>query len=156
MGNGIKINWFNYVLACVLKKDNLYAEIRQFNAICLAALALLDVQVGSLVLSIVRAVPEDLLLLSLAVSINGEPGLALVGEEALGVLTEASHAGAVGGGTGVGDSEGERLHLVGDHVEVLEGSGDGVLGGERDGAGFAVTADWRLLVLMIGVKLGLM
>lgn len=88
-------------------------------------------------------VPEDLLLLSLAVSINGEIGLTLVGEEALSVLTEASHGGAVGGGTGVGDGESEGLDLVGDHVEVLEGSGDSVLGGERDGAGFAVTADWR-------------
>lgn len=46
-------------------------------------------------------IPEDLLGLGFSVAINGEPGIALVGEVALLGLVEADSGGILGDGTGV-------------------------------------------------------
>lgn len=99
----------------------------------LAPLALLNPEVDTGVLGVVGTIPEDLLLLGLSVAINGEPGLALVGEVALGGLTKADGAGVLGGGTGVRNSQANGRDRVLHNVKALEGSGDTVLGGERDG-----------------------
>lgn len=96
----------------------------------LAALALLNEQVGSLVLGVVRAVPEQLLDFVFAVAILGEVGVAVVGEVSLVINAEVVGAGAFGGGTGVGDGQRNGLHFVGEDVEVLEAGWGGVLGGE--------------------------
>ena len=99
----------------------------------LAALALLDPKVEAVILCIVATVPVDLLGGSVA-NINGEPGAAVVGEVALGILPEAVHVAVLGNSTRVRDGEGDRGHVLLHDVEVLEGSGDTVLGGEGDHA----------------------
>lgn len=100
----------------------------------LAALALLDVQVGSLVLGVVGAVPVQLLDFLLAVAVLGEVGFAVVGEVALLIDTEVVGAGAIGSSAGMGHGQSDRLHGVRNNVEVLEAGGSGVLGGEGDHA----------------------
>jgi hypothetical protein len=99
----------------------------------LAALALLNPEVEAIVLSVVATVPVDLLGGNVA-NVDGEPGTALVGEVTLGVDTEAIHVSVLWDGTGVRNGEGDGSHVVLDDIEVLEGGGDAVLGGEGDHA----------------------
>lgn len=95
-------------------------------------LELLDPKVGAGILSVVSTIPEDLLGLGFSVAINGEPGVALVGEVALVGLVEADSGGILGDGTGVRAGQANFRDGVLDNVEVLESGGNTVLGGERD------------------------
>lgn len=101
----------------------------------LAALALLNPEVDAGILGIVRTVPENLLgSLVLAVAINSEPGVAVVGEVTVLIDAEASGAGTVGDGTGVRTGQTDGGDFVLDDVQALESSGGLGLGGERNGA----------------------
>lgn len=109
-------------------------------------LVLLHPQVDGSVLGVVRAVPEDLLGLALAIAVNGEPVTAALGQVALLVDAEAGGVGVLGGGAGVGDGQADGRNRVLDDVQVLPAGGGLVLGGEGDGAAFALTADCAVLV----------
>lgn len=102
---------------------------------------LLNPEVHSLVGAAVSTVPVDGLDLGIAIALDGEVVLASVGEVALVVAAKVDHAGAVGGVAGVRDGELDRENSLLDDVEVLEGRGDGVPAGERDGAGVGGGAD---------------
>jgi hypothetical protein len=93
-------------------------------------LELLNVELLGAVLGVVSSVPVDLLDGVGAVSIDGEPGLATVSEEALLVDTESGGVTALRNGTGVGDGHAEGSNRVLNDIEVLESGGDTVLGGE--------------------------
>lgn len=86
-------------------------------------------------------VPVDGLDLGIAIALDGEVVLAGVGEVALIVAAKVDGAGALGGVAGVRDGELYGKDSLLDDVEVLEGRGDGVLAGERDGAGVRGGAD---------------
>lgn len=86
-------------------------------------------------------VPVDGLLGVGAVSLDGEPGLAVVGEVALLVDAEVQGAGAVGHGTGVRDRHAQGSGVLLDDVKALEGSGNAVSGGEGDCA-VETGVDW--------------
>lgn len=68
-------------------------------------------------------VPEDLLGRVVILAIDGEVGVAVVGEVTLLVDAEAGGAGALGGSTGVRAGQTNGADLVGDDVEALEASG---------------------------------
>lgn len=104
-------------------------------------LELLDVKVLTAVLSVVSSVPVDLLDGVVTVSVNGEPGLAAVGEKTLVVDTESSEIAALGNGTRVRDGQANGGDLVLNNVQVLESSGDTVLSGVGDEAVGAATTD---------------
>ena len=116
-------------------------------------LELFDVKVDATVFGVVSTVPEDLLsLLNLvAVAINGEPGVAALGEVALVVDTKGSGVGTLGDGTGVGYSQTNGRNLALNDVEALEGSGDGVLTSERDSAVGAALEDSDLVSGGVGI-----
>lgn len=90
-------------------------------------------------------VPVDSLDLGIAIALDGEVVLTRMGEVALVVAAKVDSAGALGGVAGVRDGELDRENSLLDDVEVLEGRGDGVLAGERDGAGVGGGADCFLL-----------
>lgn len=100
----------------------------------LATLALLHPQIGSLEHRVVAAIPVDLLDGVVAVAVDGEPRLAVVGQVAVIVDAEAIHVAAVGHGGRVGDGHAHGQDSVLDDIQVLERSGNGVLGEEGDGA----------------------
>lgn len=96
--------------------------------------ALLNLQVGSLVLRAVSTVPVDLLGGDIAVAINGEPGPAALSQVALLVDAEASGVGVLRDRTGVRGGEGDGRDAVLDDVQVLPGGGNGALGEVGEGS----------------------
>lgn len=108
-------------------------------------LILLHPEVDGCVLGIVRAVPEDLLGLALAIPVDGEPVAAALGQVAFLVDAEAGGVGVLGGGAGVGDGQADGRDGVLDDVQVLPAGGGLVLGGEGDGAALALAADCVVL-----------
>ena len=107
----------------------------------LAALALLNVEVGRTVGRAVATVPVDGLDGVVTVALDGEVSVTAVGEEALVVNVEADSGGALGDGTGVrtGETDGSRVLL--DDVHVLPAGRGRVLGSEGDGAGVGSGVD---------------
>ena len=102
-------------------------------------------------------VPVDGLLGVGAVALDGEPGLAIVGEVALLVDAEVQGAGTGGHGTRVRDGQTQRSGVLVDDVEALESGGNTVLGSEGDGA-VGSGVDWRrvldlwILPMLLGVE----
>lgn len=117
--------------------------------------ALLNLEVGSLVLRAVSTVPVDLLGRNIAVSVNSEPGPTALSQVTLLVDTEASGVGVVGNSAGVRLGEGDGRNAVLDDVQVLPGSGDSALGEVGQGT-VGTTGDWlfHLLVRYEVVKEG--
>lgn len=104
-------------------------------------LQLLNIEVLTAVLSVVSSVPKDLLDLVLAVAVNGEPSLAAVSEQTLFVDTKSSGVAALGDSAGVRQGHAEGRDRVLNNVEVLESSGNTVLGSVCDEAVGAAATD---------------
>lgn len=122
-------------------KDTCLNPLKSNQYLSGVVLELLDVEVLGAVLGVVGSVPVDLLDRVVTVSVNGEPRLAAVGEKALVVDTESGEVAAFGNGTGVRDGQTDGGDLVLNDVQVLESSGDTVLGGVGDEAVGAATTD---------------
>lgn len=112
----------------------------------LAALALLNPEVGNTLGARVGINPVDDTLRVVAVALNTEVALAVVGEVAVLVDAEAVGAGTLGGSARVRKGQTDRSNLAVDNVQGLEASGGLVLGGEADAGGGVGAADWVLLV----------
>lgn len=106
-----------------------------FQTTRLAALALLDIEVGSAVGGAVATVPVDSLDGVLAVAINGEVSVTAMSEETLLVDTEVDGASALGDSSGVRTSEADGSGILLHDVQVLPAGRCLVFGSVGDSAG---------------------
>lgn len=90
--------------------------------------------------------PVDGALRVVAVALDAEVVLAVVGEVAVLVGTEAVEAGTLGGSARVRKGQSDRGDLAVDDVQGLEAGGGLVLGGEADAGGLVGATDYVLLV----------
>lgn len=115
------------------------------NQTHLAAPALLHPKVDASILGIVSTIPEDLLgSFILSISVNGKPGVPVVGKVAIVIDAKTSGAGTIRDGSGVRTGQADGGNLALDDVEALEASGSLGLGSERDWAIVAASTDWRV------------
>ena len=110
--------------------------------------ALLNLEVGSLVLRAVSTVPVDLLGRDIAIAINSEPGPTALSQVTLLVDTEASGVGVVGNSAGVRLGEGNGRDAVLNDVQVLPGGGDGALGEVGQTTTVGTAGDWLFHLLV--------
>lgn len=121
-------------------------QVQPVPANCLATLALLNPEVSHTLGARVAINPVDGTLRVVAVALDAEVVLALVGEVAVLVDAEAVEAGTLGGSARVRKGQTDGGDLAVDDVQGLEASGGLVRGGEADAGGFVGATDYVLLV----------
>jgi len=131
------------------KKDAMLytVQVQPVPVNCLATLAFLNPEVGNALGARVAINPVDNTLWVVAVALNSEVVLAVVGEVAVLVDAKAVKAGTLGGSARVRKGQTDGGDLAVNNVQGLEASGGLVLRGEADAGGGVGAADCVLLVM---------